>query len=165
MNFLAALYILCQFFSSFFFSLLFCCFFFSFFIFWPVTAHARDKKKKEKMRRRGENWVEISRSIFRGDNTRIVGEIRGDTGKIVDKLLTRHTAAHSRFNGRSKIIGKHAFSPPPAPVQRPKNRRIYMGPRSVAPLSFVARKMPVVLDRFRGLSYWREILVEGGGRN
>lgn len=40
------------------------------------------------------------------DNTRVVGEIRGDTRKIVDKLLTRYTV-HGRSDGRSRIIGKH----------------------------------------------------------
>lgn len=51
------------------------------------------------------------RALFfsRRDNTRIAGEIRGDTGKIVDKLLTIYTA-RSRFNGRSKIIGKHGVT-------------------------------------------------------
>lgn len=55
--------------------------------------------------------MEISRSIFLSsrDNTRIAGEIRGDTGKIVDKLLTIYTA-RSRFDGRSKIIGKHGVT-------------------------------------------------------
>lgn len=66
--------------------------------------------------------MEISRSIFLSsrDNTRIAGEIRGDTGKIVDKLLTIYTA-RSRFDGRSKIIGKHGGH---CFVQRAKNRRI-----------------------------------------
>lgn len=52
------------------------------------------------------NEWEFRALFFRRDNTRIVGEIRGDTGKIVDKLLTRY-ARHRRFDGRSRIIGKH----------------------------------------------------------
>lgn len=38
---------------------------------------------------------------------RIASEIRGDTGKIVDKLLTRYRT-RAGFDGRSKIIGKQA---------------------------------------------------------
>ena len=152
MNFLATLYILSLSLSLSYALPIFPLFrsYCSFSFHFLISHGTRENTEKKEWRKDeiGANGWKFRALFFRGDNTRIVGEIRGDTGKIVDKLLTRYTGEHSRFNGRSKIIGKHASTPSPC-SKAEKSSNIWTG---AAPLSSAARKMPGCIRPFPGLS-------------